>query len=754
MNSSVSPLVWTTGSPDSVTEITHVDSQWCVFTGQTLEQSVKGGWQQSVHADDLDDLLNTIEQAAERSAAFSTECRLRRFDGSSEWFLLTGIPQTSASGVLTGYIGSAVSLSGYRDGENHAEAQPEQENWYRMAFNATDQLFTLGEIIVDDTGRPVDYRFLDFNPAVEQAMGITVAETQGKTARQITPVVDDWWIETLGRITLSGQPEHFERYLQLIDRWYLMYILPLGDYKFSILGTDITELHEIDNTLRNREARYRALVHATAQSLYRFSADGTSVLEIIGHEMPQQAQVAPDTSWINYYIHPDDRVMTQETWAHSLQNSTPYQIEHRMLQEDGTWGWVLTHAVPVWNTEGKIIEWIGASTDITERKRAEQQNVVLTQFASQLAAAVTSEEVTEVIAQAAVAAIEGGFSGIYRMCSDGKTVERTSTSTSIQDAAYLEKYHRLTLDDSTPIAFAIRHRQAVWIETQQAYIQQYPHLEQEIRHLNIQGILCLPIFGRQGTVTAGLHVKFTQSKKTTMEELNTLFALAQICGQALERTELFEQAQEIAATRERQRIARELHDAVSQALFASTIISESLPRQWAADSRGMLTGLEQVASLNRAAMAEMRMLLLELRPEVIERTKLSTLLSHLIDAAAGRKNIIGTLTVPDQVYALPPEVHTALYRIAQESIHNLLKYSKATSFELTLTQDAAQVGLTIRDNGIGFDPAQALKSGGLGLSSMQERASAMGAELEISSQPGQGTTITVAWRQQSMVMVS
>ncbi len=759
MNHRLAPLVWAIGSPSSVTDVTHVDAQWCAFTGQTLQESLHNGWRERIHPDDLSQVLMTIEHASTRQESFSVEARLCRFDGVYEWFLLTGIVQSTASGSVTHgvtqYIGSAVSISGYKAGEAQFVEQSEQENWYRTAFNATDQLFTLGEILVDDAGTPVDYRFLDFNTAVERAMGINIEQTRGQTARQLTPLVDTWWIETLGRITLSGQAEHFERYLKLMSGWYLMYILPLGGYKFAMLGTDITDLREIDNTLRDREARYRALVHATSQSLYRFNADGTQVLEVSGQNTSEPVpDNEVDDSWIDYYIHPEDREITRQTWFSTMKNKTAYRMEHRMRQRDGSWCWMLTHAVPVSNTEGEIIEWIGASTDITERKRAEQHNTVLTQFAGELAAAVTSDEVCEVTARAAVAAIEGGFSGIYRLGEDGKTAERCSTSTSIQDEDYLKKYHRLTLDDSTPIAFAIRHRQVVWIESQQAYIHQYPHLEQEIRRLNIQGILCLPIFGKQGTATAGLHVKFTQSKKTTLEELNILFALAQICGQALERTELYEQAEEIAATRERHRIARELHDAVSQALFASTIISESLPRQWAADSRGMLNGLEQVASLNRAAMAEMRMLLLELRPEVIERTKLTTLLSHLIDAAAGRKNILGKLMIPDQVQPLPPEVHTALYRIAQESIHNLLKYSRASTFELTLSQEINETRLTIHDNGVGFDLAQASRSGGMGLSSMRERANALGAELTIITQPGTGTTIEVVWYQQPMVMVS
>ena len=124
--------------------------------------------------------------------------------------------------------------------------------------------------------------------------------------------------------------------------------------------------------------------------------------------------------------------------------------------------------------------------------------------------------------------------------------------------------------------------------------------------------------------------------------------------------------------------------------------------------------------MNRAAMGEMRTLLLELRPETIVNSALSKLLTHLVEAARGRKKIAGQFELAGVEEPLPPEVHIAFYRIAQEGINNILKHSEAREFRVYLNSQPDQISLQIRDNGRGFDMEQ--PSSGMGLGSMRERA--------------------------------
>jgi signal transduction histidine kinase len=209
--------------------------------------------------------------------------------------------------------------------------------------------------------------------------------------------------------------------------------------------------------------------------------------------------------------------------------------------------------------------------------------------------------------------------------------------------------------------------------------------------------------------------------------------------------ELYEHAQALAALRERQRLAQELHDAVNQSLFSAGLIAEVLPRLWERDIEEGRRSLEDLRRLTRGALAEMRMLLVELRPSALTDSELGDLLRLLGHALAGRANIPVAVSVAGQG-ALPAEVQVAFYRLCQEGLNNIAKHAKATRVEIRLQYDAetAAVELHVRDNGRGFDPEH-VPSGHYGLSMMRERAEAAGALLSVTSQPGHGTELTIRW---------
>ena len=229
----------------------------------------------------------------------------------------------------------------------------------------------------------------------------------------------------------------------------------------------------------------------------------------------------------------------------------------------------------------------------------------------------------------------------------------------------------------------------------------------------------------------------------TPTHVNRLQAFAAQTATAIQNAQLFQQAQAAATIEERQRLARDLHDAVSQTLFSSTTIAEALPRLWERDPQKTLQRLEQVVTLNQSAMAEMHTLLLELRPETILKTDMKMLLNQLVTAAKGRTTIGADLRVEVNDLALPPDVHVAFYRIAQESINNLLKHSHASKFSVHLNETPQHVILMIQDNGQGFDTSGSFA--GLGLRSLQERATAIGASLYLTSETGKGTSVRLSW---------
>lgn len=207
--------------------------------------------------------------------------------------------------------------------------------------------------------------------------------------------------------------------------------------------------------------------------------------------------------------------------------------------------------------------------------------------------------------------------------------------------------------------------------------------------------------------------------------------------------ELAERAADEAVTADRTRLARDLHDAVTQTLFSASLTAEVLPDLWEMDVDEAKRSTEELRQLTRGALAEMRTLLLELRPATLTQTHLSDLIRQLCEAFIGRSRLPITLNIEGDC-ELPPEVQVAFYRIAQESLNNVFKYARATQVNVNLFLSAATVHFETCDNGIGFDLSTS-KPTSLGMRIMRERAEAIGADFHISSTLGSGTCIEVNW---------
>jgi PAS domain S-box-containing protein len=207
--------------------------------------------------------------------------------------------------------------------------------------------------------------------------------------------------------------------------------------------------------------------------------------------------------------------------------------------------------------------------------------------------------------------------------------------------------------------------------------------------------------------------------------------------------ELAEKAAEEAVTADRTRLARDLHDAVTQTLFSASLTAEILPDLWDMDVDEAKRSTEELRQLTRGALAEMRTLLLELRPAALTQTRLSDLIKQLCEAFIGRSRLPITLNI-DGDCELPPEVQVAVYRIAQESLNNVFKYARATQVNVSLFLFPTGLRFEVCDNGIGFDMSTN-KPTSLGMRIMRERAEAIGADFHISSTPGSGTCVEVIW---------
>ena len=266
----------------------------------------------------------------------------------------------------------------------------------------------------------------------------------------------------------------------------------------------------------------------------------------------------------------------------------------------------------------------------------------------------------------------------------------------------------------------------------------------------LTSLLAVPLCVK-GVVIGALDM-VNKPRGFTQEDIRIINLFADQAAIAIENARLYQQAQELAAAQERQRLARDLHDAVTQTLFSTSLIAEVLPDIWEKDPDEGKRLLKEVRQLSRGALTEMRALLLELRPAALVEAKLSVLLRQLAEAASGRTGVPITVSVESEC-EIPPDVHIAIYRVAQEALNNIVKHAHASQAAINLRCKEASmkdkksiVELNIHDDGRGFDTS-CMPPDQMGLRIMRERTEAIGAKLKIKSKPGSGTRITVVWKE-------
>jgi ligand-binding sensor domain-containing protein/signal transduction histidine kinase len=258
----------------------------------------------------------------------------------------------------------------------------------------------------------------------------------------------------------------------------------------------------------------------------------------------------------------------------------------------------------------------------------------------------------------------------------------------------------------------------------------------------IQSFMHVPIKG-EDKVYGVFNVDYAEPGGFRAEEQRLFEALAQRAAIAIEQAQLQYQAQKTAIYEERQRLARDLHDAVTQTLFSASLVAEVLPSLWEKDQAVGRDRLKVLNELTKGALAEMRTLLIELRPSAIEEAELDELIRQLAESTTGRARIPVEVEFAGECDIASDE-KVVIYRITQEALNNIIKHAEANHVVIRIECDAAKVELTVEDDGVGFDPDSVLPDH-LGLSIMKERAESISATLSVNSEPKTGTCIKLAW---------
>ncbi len=227
-------------------------------------------------------------------------------------------------------------------------------------------------------------------------------------------------------------------------------------------------------------------------------------------------------------------------------------------------------------------------------------------------------------------------------------------------------------------------------------------------------------------------------------EIGLAKTLAEQAGIAIEHAHLFAQTQRLAVVEERNRLARELHDSVTQSLFSMSLIAQALPALMQRSPTGAQERIERLGDLARGALAEMRSLIFELRPAALEEEGLAEAIRKHAASFQSHEAIDVVTEIAGRERRLPIEIEEALFRITQETLNNVSKHARASSVTITLQFSDNQLALSVRDDGVGFliDEPNG-RHGGFGMTSMRQRAERLGGSFGVRSMPGGGTSVQV-----------
>ena len=257
-----------------------------------------------------------------------------------------------------------------------------------------------------------------------------------------------------------------------------------------------------------------------------------------------------------------------------------------------------------------------------------------------------------------------------------------------------------------------------------------------------RAVLAVPLIMAKATY-GGITLYYRQPRSFSEEDIALAMAIGSQAALAMENARLRVRAEQTAAFAERNRLARELHDSVTQSLYSVTLYAEAAARLLqAGQATEAAAHVKELGTTAREALREMRLLIFELNPPALEAGSLADALQTRLDAVEARGGMSVSFNA-EGMECLTPLVRQELYQIAHEALNNALKHSRAQAARVLLVHGTGETKLEISDDGVGFRTEHAQKSGGAGLRGMKERVERIHGTLSVSSAPGGGTTVTV-----------
>ena len=346
-------------------------------------------WIAQIHPDDRHRIVTSIHDVIDgRQTGWSDEYRFRRGDGSYAQVLDRGHVIRDVQGNALRMIGAMLDLTPIRDTE---AALRQSEERFRTILETIEAAFAIVQVKFDANDYPIDYRFVEANPAFEREAGVNL---RGKWVREFAPDLEQFWFDTYGRVAKTRVPATFESYAKAFQRWFDVRAVPVGDpdeCQIAIIFNDVTGRRDAEERLRQSEAVARANIERVQLALaagaifgtwhWDLPSDSFTVDEafarafgldpVLGYEGLSLEQVAAT-------VHPEDRAGLMTAINEAIRRGGAYAHQYRVRRADGKYYWIEANGRVNFSEEGVPLSFPGVLIDVEERRSVEAQRDLAT----------------------------------------------------------------------------------------------------------------------------------------------------------------------------------------------------------------------------------------------------------------------------------------------------------------------------------------------------------------------------------------
>ena len=748
-------MVWM-ALPDGTA--TFVNRGWTEYFGLSLEDILGWGWSRTVHPDDVEQFVGKWRASLATGQPLEGEIRVRRADGEYRCFLVRVVSARDEQGKILNWYGAGTEIEDRKRAEDALRAS---EASLREAQRLTRTCSWRHDVLSDkvtvspegllmygiepeDDASSADFYFRRMHPKdrpeFEQAYAAALLRKTDFEA-DVRIVLPDGTIKNIRSI---GHPILDER----------------GDVvEFVGAAIDVTEHHRAAQALRRSEAYLAEAQRLTKTGSWAMDPRADRVIylsqetyRIFGFN---PADGIPSIERFMQRVHPDDRTRVRARIEEGIRDKVEHSFEYRITLPDGNVKYLRNLRRTVINDAGEVVEVIGSTMDITERKQAEEAKKAAEELASSHVEVMMRS--LDVIAKEP--APEKYIAEILRTIAQHLRAHRVMLWLREQNDDSL-RLHTVILNDKPIVTDETDHP---FVRTSSSWkeipfltgmlatkstavcedVEDDSRLTSEWRKYltsrKTKRLVSVPMF-LAGEFRGFISIHHSEAGTYRPDEIELAQSLAQHVMMAVHGQQVAEQERQAAILKERARLARDVHDTLAQG-FTGVILQMEAAEEALFDENpdAAVQRVRRAREIARESLGEARRSVHALRPQALDKSGFAEALQSMLKNTTAGTSLRTSFCSEGEPMVLPANVEETLLRIGQEALSNALKHAHPTEFHIRLCFKSDAVRLECFDNGKGFVVGQT--NGGVGLLGMKERAEQIGATLTISSEPGKGTKV-------------